>query len=194
MTEDPRIEAWYSTESRWQKGLLALRALLRETPLAENLNWRGPCYGWQGGNVAMPWRMKESFGLSFFKGVLLDDPDRLLEPPGPNSRFVRMMRFTASAEVAPASPALRGFLAQALHLEQSGQKVIPAPGELDLPEEIGEAFAEDPDLAAAFDALTPGRRRGYLLHFTQAKQAATRRARLEKWAPHIRAGKGMHDR
>lgn len=191
---DPRIETWYDTPGRWQAGLLDLRALLRETPLAESFKWRGPCYDWQGGNVAMPWRMKESFGLSFFKGVLLDNPDALLEAPGPNSRFVRMMRFTDCATVAPAIPVLREFLAQALHLEQTGQQVVPEPGEIDLPPEVQEALADNPDLAAAFDALTPGRRRGYLLHFTQAKQPATRLARLAKWAPRILAGKGMHDR
>ncbi|SDI10043.1 YdeI/OmpD-associated family protein [Salipiger marinus] len=192
--EEARLEAFFAGAAPWETELRHLRAILRAGPVTETLKWKQPCYTAHGGNVAILWGMKGRFGLSFFKGVLLTDPEGILVAPGENSRSSRMVVLTDLAQVAPLADVLQRYLAEAVALEAEGRRVTFAKDDLDLPEELTEALAQDPALAAAFDALTPGRRRGYILHFGQAKQADTRRARIARWAPRILAGKGMQDR
>ena len=189
-----KIAAFFTGDAPYGAELAALRALLQETTLEETWKWRSPVYCHAGGNVCALWRLRDHCGLSFFKGALLDDPEGRLTPPGPNSRAVRVARFTERAQVEAAAPRLRLFLAAAQRLEAEGERV-PMNGALPvLPEELAEAFEADPDLAEAFQGLTPGRQRGWLLHVSGARQAATRRSRIAKAAPRIRQGKGLHDR
>lgn len=192
-TVDPRIEAFFTEAGRWRDELAMLRSILLDCPVAEAFKWRSPCYTVDGGNVAILWGFKEYCGLGFFKGVLLKDSDRLVAP-GENSRSVRMARFTTVAEIAGQRDFLTACIHEAIAVERAGLKVELAGDGLDLPAELVERLDGDPELKTAFEALTPGRQRGYALHFAQPKQSATRASRIEKCAPRILEGKGMHDR
>ncbi len=189
-----KIEAFFADATRWRDELRALRAILLDCPLTEEFKWRSPCYTADGGNVATVWGLKEGCVLSFFKGVLLKDPEGILVAPGANSRSVRMIRFTSLSEIAGIEATVKAYVEEAIALEKAGRKVEFRKDDLAWPEELTQALGADPELKAAFEALTPGRRRGYILHFSHAKQPATRRSRIEKHAPRIRAGKGLHDR
>lgn len=191
---DPRIDGFFEDAERWGAELRALRAILLDTPLVEEWKWRSPCYTFEGANVAMVWGFKEECRLGFFKGVLLDDPQGMLVAPGENSRSSRTLNFTGVDEIRRAEPAIRNFVAQAIASEKAGRKVEFAKDDLAAPEELTVVLESDPQLFQAWEALTPGRRRGWILHFAQPKQSATRTARVEKAAPRILAGKGMHDR
>ncbi|WP_172332311.1 YdeI family protein [Mangrovicoccus sp. HB161399] len=190
---DPRIAVWLATAA-WPEEMPEIRRILLAAGLEEGWKWRGPCYMAAGGNIAMPWGTLDHCGISFFKGVLLADPAGLLVPRGPNSRSVRVAKFSGRAEVLAAEPALAALLAEAVALEASGAGVPLRTDEPDWPEELEERLAADPELAAAFAALTPGRRRGWILHFSGAKQSATRAARIGRAVPAILAGRGLHER
>lgn len=191
---DPRIERYLSKERPWRDEMVALRRILLSEELTETLKWRSPCYRAHEANILMMDALSDAAFLSFFKGVLLDDPEGRLAPPGPNSRSARYFKFTSLEEIAAAEQAIRGFVRQAIENEKRGLKVDLPDDDFDLPEELAEALAGDADLAEAFDALTPGRRRGWVIHISGAKQAATRLSRIDKARPVILAGKGMHDR
>ncbi len=191
---DPKIEAFFDKAPVWQAELSALRAILLGCGLEEIFKWRGPCYCFEGGNVATLWGFKDACVLGFFKSVLLADPEAILVPPGENSRAVRMVKFTTLDQITTATATLTAYTEAAIALEKSGAKVTFAKDDLPYPEELIAALDENPDLALAFDALTPGRRRGYLLHFNQPKASATKSARIEKHSARILDGKGMHDR
>lgn len=191
---NPKVEAFFAKAGPWQKELAALRAILLDSRLTEDFKWRSPCYTFQDGNVATIWGLKESCALSFFKGVLLSDVDGILVAPGKNSRSVRMVRFTSVEQIAGMEAILKDYIREAIGAEEVGLKVDFRDGDLDLPEELVKKLEEDPDLKTAFEALTPGRQRGYVLHFSQAKQSSTRLSRIEKHRPRILVGKGLHDR
>ncbi len=191
---DPRIERYLSKDRPWRAEMTALRDVLLSESLTETLKWRSPCYTAHGGNVLMMDALKDTAFVSFFKGVLLDDPDGRLEAPGPNSRSARYMKFRSVVEVAADETLLRGFVRQAIANEAAGRSVDLRAEELDLPDELVEALDSDAVLAEAWRSLTPGRRRGWALHVAGAKQAGTRRDRIEKARPRILEGKGMHDR
>ncbi len=191
---DARVEAFYGGADRWRDEMAALRAILLDCPVTETFKWRSPCYTAEGGNVAAVWSLKESCTLSFFKGVLLKDTDGILTAPGDNSRSMRLVRFASLAEIAGMEPVLKRYVHEAVALEKAGRKVDFGKDKPVLPDELTERFGRDPDLKAAFEALTPGRQRGYALHFSQAKQSKTRLSRIEKCVPRILDGKGLHDR
>lgn len=191
---DPKVDAYYESLEQWHDEMAALRAILHETALSETFKWRGPCYTYGGNNVSFTGALKDYFALSFFKGVLLRDPEGILVPPGRNSRIARLFRFTHMDEVRKLKPVIKAYVAEAIELEKAGRKVELPDDDIVFPEELVAKMAEDADFAAAFEALTPGRQRGYAIHFSGAKQAATRMARIEKHAPRILKGKGMHDR
>lgn len=191
---DRRAGIWFDKQHEWRAPLLALRDIMLDCPVDEAFKWRGPVYTAHDGNVAVIWSMKAHCGLGFFKGVLLDDPETLLVAPGPNSRSTRMIPFTDDAEVRRLAPVLKEYVAQAVANEAAGLKVAFPKDDLDLPEELLSRLEADPELQEAWDALTPGRRRGYVLQISGAKQAKTREARIDKWTPRILDGKGMHDR
>lgn len=190
---DPRVEAFFAAQTQWRQELTALRTILIAGGLTEDFKWRSPVYTFGGANVAILWGFKDHAALGFFKGVLLKDDAGLLEAPGENSRSARLMKFTAADQVTQAGPAICDFVRQAIDAERAGLKVAFPKDDLPYPDELIDRLDENPDLRAAFEALTPGRRRGYVLHFSQPKQAATRTARIAKYAPRILAGKGMND-
>ena len=192
-TPDRRCGIWFDKLTTWQPELRALRAILLECPLDEAFKWRGPVYCAHGGNVAILWGFKAHCALGFFKGVLLEDPQGLLVAPGPNSRAARMVPFADPAEVQARAADIRDYVGRAIAIEKTGRKVTFAKDDLEMPEELAAALEADADLRAAFEALTPGRKRGYVLHISGAKQARTRASRVEKWTPRILQGKGMHD-
>lgn len=179
----------------WPAELAALRTILLDTELTEEVKWKVPCYTVQGSNVLILSAFKEYCSVSFFKGALLSDPHQLLEQPGENSQAARLLRFTAVQQVVALEPIIRAYIAEAIAVEKAGLTVdFKKPEEFDIPDELVDQFDADPDFRAAFEALTPGRQRGYLLHFAAPKQAKTRAARIEKYRAQILAGKGLHDR
>lgn len=192
--DERKIDAFFSDQERWHEELLALRKILLDCGLVETFKWSSPCYTVDDGNVALLWGFKDAATLGFFKGVLLKDPEKILIAPGENSRSSRILRFTDTAQIAGHEKTIRAFVSEAMELERAGAKVDMPKDDLDYPEELVSALEEDPELQAAFEGLTPGRRRGYVLHFSQAKQSQTRRARIDKHRSRILAGKGMHDR
>lgn len=190
-----RLDPFFDKETRWPEELRRLRAILLDFPLSEELKWRQPCYTFQGSNVAILYSMKDCCGVGFFKGALIDDPDGVLVAPGRNSQAARQMRFTSVAEIDAQEATLRSVIASAIGVEEAGLKVdFKAKRDLVYPQELLDRMERDAAFRAAFEALTPGRRRGYTLHFEAASQSKTRAARIDKHAARILEGKGLHDR
>ena len=188
-----RVDELLAGADRWRAEMETLRRIALDCGLTEAFKWRSPCYTWQGGNVAIIQSFKERCALMFFKGALLRDPDGLLRKPGESSRIARRLEFTAVDEIAEMEGALRSLIAEAIEIEKDGRKVEIEASPEPPPAELEEMFAEVAGLRAAFEALTPGRRRGYILHFSGAKKSATRRSRIEKNVASILAGKGLND-
>lgn len=191
---NPKVAAFFSEAKQWREELEALRAILLDCPVTEEFKWRAPCYTFQNGNVATVWGLKNNCALSFFKGVLLKDPEGLLVAPGANSRSVRLIKFSGVAEIAEKEAVLKRYIHEAIDVEKAGLKVDFRNDDLVYPEELTDRLERDPALKAAFEALTPGRQRGYTLHFSQPKQSKTRVSRIEKCVARILEGKGLHDR
>lgn len=189
------VEGFIASADRWQAEMAALRGLALACGLGEALKWGKPCFTHGGANVAILQPFRDECRLMFFKGALLPDPDGLLGTQGENTQAARVVRVRGLADVAAHEAALRALMMAAVALEETGQKVpMPAKENLDLPAELLDRLDGDPDLAAAFAALTPGRQRSWVLHVAGAKQTATRLARIDKAAPSIRAGKGWNER
>jgi uncharacterized protein YdeI (YjbR/CyaY-like superfamily) len=165
-----------------------------ESGLTEELKWGVPCYTFESTNIAVVSAFKEYCSLSFFKGALLPDTARILDKPGENTQSARLIRFTSVDEVLAKEPILKEYIQNAIDVERQGLKVdFSAKTQLEFPEELLRKFDELPALQSAFTALTPGRQRGYLLHFSAAKQSKTRTTRIEKCIPKILDGKGFQD-
>ena len=190
---DPEVDDYIAHARQWPDELAALRPVLLATGLTESLKWRQPCYSLDGKNVVIMGEMKAGMTLGFFKGTLMSDPDGVLQDNGPNSRSVKRMFFRSVADVERLADTVTRYVEEAVAVEQSGATVAPAP-ETELVAELQERLDADPTLKAAFEALTPGRRRYYNIHISEAKQSATRAARVEKCIPKILAGKGLQDR
>lgn len=177
----------------WKDELVALRHIALASGLSEELKWGVPCYSWEGKNVAIVSAFKEYAALSFFKGVLLDDPQQLLSQQGESSQSARLIKFTSLAQIEALQDVLQAYLHAAIAHEKAGTKVVFAQQPEPIPEELLQQFQEDPALEAAFFALTPGRQRGYIIHFSQPKRSETRHARIEKCKAQILQGIGFHD-
>jgi uncharacterized protein YdeI (YjbR/CyaY-like superfamily) len=179
---------------QWNDGLTVLRAILLKSSLREESKWGFPCYTLNGNNVIMIQAFKKYFALMFFKGVLLDDKKSILTTPGENSQTARQLRFISVNDILVNQSVIKELIFQAIELEQSGTK-IPQKEKttLELPEELLQAFEADPVLQKAFEALTPGRQRGYQIFIAQAKQSKTRFDRIEKYKPKILQGKGYQE-
>jgi uncharacterized protein YdeI (YjbR/CyaY-like superfamily) len=190
---DPKVDDYIGRSTKWPEEMAALRTILLDCHLTESIKWGKPCYAHNDKNIAIMQEMNDFLSLMFFKGALLGDPAHLLRSQGPNSRSALRVELTSVDDVDEYDDAIRDLVASAIAAEEAGLTVGPAP-ELELVEELTERLASDPDLAAAFEALTPGRQREYNLHFSDAKKAETRQARIEKYVPQILAGKGMRDR
>ena len=195
MPKNSRLEEHFSDTARWGFAAAKLRCVLRDCGLTEEVKWRQPCYTHEGKNICIIQSFNDFLALLFFKGALLKDPDRILEAQGPNSRVGFRTRFYSVDDVEKRSGSIRSYVREAIAIELAGLKVEPRePKELEYPEELIAAFALDPGLEEAFERLTPGRQRGYVWHFTEAKQSKTRAARIQRYRDRIFDGKGMSDR
>ena len=190
---NPEVDAYIRRSEKWPEEMTDLRPILLSCGLTEEIKWGKPCYSHEGRNIVILQEMKEFLALMFFKGALLSDPDGVLEEQGPNSRSARRIQFTSVDDVARLTDTVEAYIDEAIDVEEAGLEVGPAP-QLVLVEELQDRLDQDPPLKAAFEALTPGRQREYNLHFSDAKQATTRQARVEKYAEKILDGKGFRDR
>ncbi len=179
----------------WQEVLVALRQIILTSGLQEERKWGVPCYTQEGANVVLIGAFKNDCTISFLKGSLMKDPDGVLTKAGENSHVARIIRFTRADQVWNLEAILKKYLAEAIAIEKAGLKVEKGPAVKEaIPEEFQRKLDELTELKAAYEALTPGRKRGYLIYFSQAKQSKTRTARVEKYIPKILEGKGFHDR
>jgi uncharacterized protein YdeI (YjbR/CyaY-like superfamily) len=186
------VDKFIADAKQWKEETAKLRRILLKTKLEENFKWRAPCYTHNGHNIIIIQPFKSSLGAMFFKGSLLKDPKKLLISNGPNSTAGRRFEFRSVEEITKLAPVIRAYVKEAIAIEESGKKVEKAkPGAL--PDELKKIFAKKPKLKKAFEALTPGRQRAYIIYFSGAKQAATRESRIEKCAPRILGGKGLTD-
>ena len=191
---DAKVDAFLARPGDWRPQMQAVRVVLLDCGLVEALKWGQPCYLHDGANLAILGGFKTGLRLTFFKGALLADPAGLLQMPGENTRSGRYLNFTTLDQIAGQTPAIRDFVAQAMALQTQGVRVdFAATPEPDWPSELLTLAAAQPAFRAAFLALTPGRRRYWLLHFGQAKQSATRTARIQKAMDRIFDGKGMNE-
>ncbi len=194
MAMNPEVTQFVKSAKQWQAEIKRLRAILLETPLEEELKWRQPCYTYQGSNVAIIQPFKRCLALMFFKGALLKDTKNLLIANGLNSQSPMRLEFTSEQEITKLHATIQSYVKEAIALEKSGKKVEVKRKPEPMPAELKKALAGDPKLKKAFEALTPGRQRGYILHISSAKQSATRMARIEKSTPKILKGKGFNER
>jgi uncharacterized protein YdeI (YjbR/CyaY-like superfamily) len=191
--QNPKVDAFVGRAKAWRGEIQKLRSILLELGLEEDLKWGKPCFMFEGTNVAIIQPFKEMCALMFFKGALLEDKHGLLRSQGENTQSALRMEFTSESQIKKA--VLKSYVKQAILVEEAGLKVeFKAKRELELPEELTQMFQKDRKLAKAFHALTPGRQRGYVLHFNGAKQSQTRTARIEKCIPKILAGVGFNER
>jgi uncharacterized protein YdeI (YjbR/CyaY-like superfamily) len=191
---NPKVDAFIANAKNWQAELKQLRAILLDTELTEEFKWSQPCYTFQGKNVIVISGMKESCAFAFFKGALLKDVHGVLGRPGQHSQSTRWIKFTSVREIAEMKPILKAYIRESIEIEKAGLKVkLKKTSDLKFPEEFQIMLDEFPEFRAAFEALTPGRQRAYVYHFSAPKQSKTREARVQKFMPHILRGKGILD-
>lgn len=190
---NPEVNELFKDAPRWNSELNFLRALVLQAPLVEEVKWGQPCYTHEGRNIAILGGFKNYFVLSLMKGALIPDPQGLLSKPGPNSVEGRWMKFTSMAGVEAAAPYVLDYLLAAIEADQRGLRIEKPANEFAVPPELESAYEVTPGLREAFDALTVGRQRAYLMFFTAAKQSATVTARIEKFTLRILRKKGMND-
>lgn len=187
-----KVDSFIGRANAWADEMNALRTVLLGCQLSEDIKWGKPCYSHDDKNIAILQPMKEFLALMFFKGALVNDNAGLLVSQGPNSRSALRIEFRSTDDIRTATTAVIDYVTQAIEIERQGLNVGPAPA-LELVDELRERLAADDQLAAAFNALTPGRQREYNLHIASAKQASTRHDRIDRAHPHILAGKGLRD-
>lgn len=191
---NPKVDWFFEKPTPWKAEYAKLRSILLSCPVEEALKWGVPAYLHGEKNIALVHGFKDYCAVLFPKGVLLKDPKGVLIQQTPNVQSARQVRFTSVAQIVKLAPTLKAFVKQAIALEQAGAKVkLKKVEEYDVPAELQERLDDDAALNDAFEALTPGRQRGYLYFIGQAKQSKTRAARVEKSIPRIMAGKGFDD-
>ena len=191
---NPKVDGYLRKSKHWQDELQKLRQIILDCQLTEEVKWRVPCYTVQGRNVLFIGRLKESCVLSFVKGVLLKDPKRILVQQTENSQSVRVIRFSNVQQIVELEPVLKAYIHEAIEVEKAGLKVkLKKISEFAVPDELRARLNANAALKTAFAALTPGRQRAYILHFSSAKQSKTRASRVEKCVKRILAGKGLDD-
>ncbi len=178
----------------WGDALRELRRIVLDSGLQEDYKWSQPCYTLRGKNVLIVTAFRDYAALAFFKGSLLKDTHHLLVTPGARSQAARQLRFTDVQTIRDQEPVIKTYIHQAIAVEQAGLQVQFKKSQEPIPEELIHQFEKDPELKAAFNTLTPGKQRGYLIHFSQPKQSATRTSRIQKCIPKILNGEGMHDK
>ncbi|MBV7529631.1 YdeI family protein [Chitinophaga sp. sic0106] len=191
---NPKIDAFIDRADKWQKEFETLRAILLDCPLEEELKWGVPCYTYQGKNVVLMHGFKDYCAILFHKGSLMADPEGILIQQTENVQAARQIRFTSLKEIVKQKAVIKAYIYEAIEIEKSGLEVkFKKVKEYPVPEEFQQKLDTTPGLKKAFEALTPGRQRGYLLYFAAAKQAKTREQRVEKYLDAILEGKGLDD-
>jgi uncharacterized protein YdeI (YjbR/CyaY-like superfamily) len=191
---NPAVDKFLDREEKWSKEFEKLREICLSTGLNEELKWGNPCYTYEDRNIVLIHGFKEYCALLFFKGALLNDPDGVLIIQSQNVQSARQIRFTSLSQINKHEQILKSYIYNAVEVEKSGQKVeLRKTEDYEVAEEFQAKLNESSALKTAFKALTPGRQRAYLFHFSQAKQSATRLARVEKCIPLIMKGKGLTD-
>lgn len=191
---NPLVDAYLKKAKNWKLEMETLRAILLSAPLKEELKWGKPCYAYQETNLFIIQAFKDNCALLFFKGVLLKDEKNILVKPGENSQAARMIRFKDVQEIIKIKSILKSYIKEAIDAEKNGLKVeVKKEIQLELPEELVAKFKKNVAFKNAFNELTPGRQRAYLLFFNAAKQSETRVTRIEKYIQQILCGKGIND-
>jgi uncharacterized protein YdeI (YjbR/CyaY-like superfamily) len=191
---NPLVSKVHAKEKRWAAEYAVLRQFCLASGLNEELKWGQACYDLNGSNVVLIHGFKDYCALLFMKGALLKDPEGILIQQTKNVQAARQMRFASLADINKHKAAVKAYIKEAIAIEKSGAKVkMRGVAQFTVPAEFQKRLDDDPKLAEAFHALTPGRQKGYLLHFAEAKQSATRAARVDKHAPRILKGLGRDD-
>jgi len=185
------VDIYFSKVPKWQEELEALRMIILDCNLVEELKWSIPVYTFQKKNIVGINRLKESIVLAFFKGALLQDAEHILLQPG-RVQSARWIKFTSVREIVKLEPILKAYIFEAIEVEKAGLKIIKRKtADYKIPEEFQNKLDEMPALKTAFKLLTPGRQRAYIFYFSEAKQSKARAARVEKYVKHILNGKGL---
>lgn len=193
---NPKVNFFFSKATKWQEEIKQLRTIVLGCGLTEELKWGCPCYTFQESNIVLIHVFKEYCALLFFKGALLNDANGMLIRQTENVQAARQVRFTNVREIVDPdmTSALKAYIYEAIEVEKAGLKVnLKKASEFTIPEEFQKKSDEMPALKTAFEALTPGRQRAYILHFSQPKQSKTRKSRVEKYVQQILEGKGLND-
>jgi len=192
--KNPKVDGYLRKNKAWEPELSELRRIILECDLVEDIKWRTPCYTAEGKNILFIGAFKEYALLSFIKGVLLKDKKKLLIQQTENMQGPRVIKFKDLAHIKKLEPTLKAYIHEAVANEKAGLKIpYKTTEDFKVPEEFQAALDNSTPLQEAFNDLTPGRQRGYLLYFAGAKQSKTRSARVEKYIPHILNGKGIDD-
>ena len=190
---NPKLDAYFDKLKQWKEEFRLLREIVLDCGLVEDFKWMHPCYTYEGKNIVLIHGFKNYCALLFHKGALLKDPHGILVRQTKNVQLARQIRFTGVEQIKKLRPVLKSYIEEAIEVEKAGLKWDPPEKAEPVPEELKKKFEEVPGLKAAFEKLTPGRQRAYLLHFSSAKKSETRLARIENYIPHILSGKGMND-
>ena len=191
---NPEVDFYFTKEKKWKAEIEQLRTIALDCMLNEELKWGCPCYTFQKSNVVLIHVFKEYCAFLFFKGALLQDANGILIQQTENVQAARQARFTSLKEIVALAPVLKAYIYEAIEVEKAGLKVpLKKTKEYEVSEEFEKELKKNAKLKKAFEALTPGRQRGYLLHFSQPKLAKTRESRIEKSIPQIMDGKGLND-
>jgi uncharacterized protein YdeI (YjbR/CyaY-like superfamily) len=191
---NPAVDDVFKKAEKWREELEKLRAILLGCGLTEELKWGKPCYTFEQKNVAIIYGFKENCAVGFFKGALLKDDHGVLIQPGENSQAMRFVKFSSLDEINAMETTLKTYIHEAIEVEKAGLQVdFKKSTEFIIPEEFQNRLDESPALKTAFEALTPGRQRAYVLYFSEPRQEKTRQARVEKYVQQILDGKGLND-
>ena len=190
---NPKVDGFLRRAKKWQEEMKKLRMVILDCQLTEELKWGVPCYTFQKSNIVLIHVFKEYCALLFFKGALLNDPNGILIRQTKNVQAARQIRFTNVREIVEMEPILKAYIYEAIEVEKAGLKVNFKKNPEPIPEEFQNKLDKIPALKTAFEALTPGRQRGYILYFSAPKQSKTRESRVEKCMQQILNGKGLND-
>lgn len=197
---NPEVDFYFKKSKKWQKELILLRSIILDFPLSEELKWGVPCYTWspnsgsKGSNILLIHEFKEYCALLFFKGVLLNDPDKILVQQTENVQAARQMRFSDEEEILTGTAIIKSLISEAIAVEKAGLKVPKRETKsYEIVEEFQLALDKNPNLLKGFQSLSPGRQRAYLLYFSSAKQSKTRHSRIDKYMAKIINGQGKDD-
>lgn len=194
MMTDPKVAAFFEKQTTWKAEMDKLRSIILDCMLTEDYKWRVPCYTLNNSNIVLIHGFKDYCAIAFFKGALLSDPENILIQQTENVQSARQIRFANLKEIEKQESTIKAYIFEAIEVEKEGLKVVTKKHEdYDVPKELQSKLDSDKTFKAAFENLTPGRQRGYLLFFAGAKQAKTREARIESSLNRIYKGKGLTD-